>query len=126
MKALCALCALCVVLSFAVLVFVEPISPACAGALERISPARQALVPYRRTLEMARAYEYQANGEAAVCIGEGRWEIDPPLRYLKSQWQPVWSKNSCGLTMVVFDSIDSCGRKRLIFVRISATWSPVA
>ena len=87
MKFACALSTLCVVLGFTGSAMAEPYSPSCEIALEKIDTARKALVPYRRTLEMVRAHEYQANGEAVACLGEGRWGVDPPLRCQKAQWQ---------------------------------------
>ena len=41
----------------------EPYSPVCGGAIERISKARNALLPLRRNLELARAGEVGAYGE---------------------------------------------------------------
>ena len=67
--------------------FAEPYSPSCATALEKVDEARKALLPFRRTIEMARAHEYKANGEAAACIGVGRWKVDKPIRCHKSQWK---------------------------------------
>ena len=87
MKTAYALSAFCVVFSFAASAWAEPSSPACEGALDRISTARKALVPFRRTLEMVRAYENQANGESSACIGEGRWKVGKPIRCLTYQWK---------------------------------------
>ncbi len=57
----------------------EPYSLPCGGAIERISKARKALLPFRRTLELARASEYGAYGELAVCAGGGIFSADRAL-----------------------------------------------
>lgn len=88
MKTAYALSALYIMLSFAVSAWTEPYTPACGVMLERISQARKALVPFRRTIELTRAHEYQANGESSACIGEGRWKVDKPIRCLTFQWKP--------------------------------------
>jgi len=55
--------------------------------LERISKARKALLPYHRTIELARAYEYGAYGVAAAHLSEDCFSVDKPLRCHKSQWK---------------------------------------
>lgn len=67
--------------------FAKPSSPSCEIALEKIDTARKALLPFRRILEMARAHEHRANGEAAACIGDDRWKMDKPERCREIQWQ---------------------------------------
>lgn len=67
--------------------FAEPYSPSCEIALEKIDTARKVLLPFRRILEMTRAHEHRANGEAAACIGQDGWKMDKPLRCREVQWQ---------------------------------------
>jgi hypothetical protein len=55
--------------------------------LAKVDKAQKALVPFRRTIEHARAHEYGANGEAVACIGGSRFGVDKPIRCKKSQWQ---------------------------------------
>lgn len=66
--------------------FAEPYSPSCEIALERIDAARKALVPFRRTMEMARAREYGAYGEAEACVAGSRIGENKPAYCAKSQW----------------------------------------
>lgn len=66
--------------------FAEPYSPSCEIALEKIETARKALVPFRRTMEMARAHQYGAYGEAEVCVTGSRVGMDKPVICSKSQW----------------------------------------
>jgi hypothetical protein len=68
-------------------IFAAPSSPSCEIALEKIDTARKALLPFRRILEMVRAHEHGANGEAAACIGEDRWKVEKPVRCREMQWQ---------------------------------------
>ena len=74
--------------------FAEPYSPSCEIALEKIDTARKALIPFRRTMEMARARDSGANGKAMACMGESRFGVDKPIRCHKSQWQvPTQTKD---------------------------------
>ena len=66
--------------------FAEPFSPSCEIALEKIEIARKALIPFRRTMEMARAHQYGAYGEAEVCVAGSRVGGDKPVTCSKSQW----------------------------------------
>lgn len=65
----------------------EPYSSTCEIALEKIETARTALVPFRRTMELARAREERASGESAACLGVGRGGRETPLRCRRFQWQ---------------------------------------
>lgn len=87
MKAVFLLSALFLVLSFGATALAEPFTPACGGMLERISSARKALLPYRSTIEMARANESGAYGVVVACLGESRSSGDKPLPCRKSQWK---------------------------------------
>jgi hypothetical protein len=76
--------------SFAVLsvtpTFAEPFSLSCEMALEKIDTARKALVPFRHTMEMARAHQYGAYGEAEVCDTGNRVGGNTSVICSKSQW----------------------------------------
>ena len=87
MKPLALLAALGLVLVLWLPMWAEPYSPACGEALEQISKAWKVLVPFRRTIELATPYKNKANGEAAACIGEGRWKVKKPIRCRMPQWQ---------------------------------------
>ncbi len=67
--------------------FADPYSPSCAIALERIDKARNALIPFRRSMEMVTAHEYGAHAEALICIADDRIKGNPPMRCQKSQWR---------------------------------------
>ncbi len=87
MKAVCAWSALCIVLSFATSAWAEPYSPICGGAIQRISKAQKALLPFRRNLELSRAGEVGAFGELTVCTGGGLYSVNRALRCNEAQWQ---------------------------------------
>ena len=65
----------------------EPYSPSCETALEKLHKAREALVPYRRTMELARARERGAYGEIAICTGGGTFSTQKALRCEMAIWQ---------------------------------------
>jgi len=65
----------------------EPYSPSCETALEKLNKAREALVPYRRTMELARAREHGAYGEIAICTGGGTFNAQKALRCEMAIWQ---------------------------------------
>jgi hypothetical protein len=67
--------------------FAEPYSPSCETAIEKLSKARKALVPFQRTMELARARERGAYGELAVCAGGGSFSAGKALRCSEWQWQ---------------------------------------
>lgn len=65
----------------------EPYSPSCETALEKLHKAREALLPYRRTMELARAREHGAYGEIAICSGGGIYTAQKALRCEMAIWQ---------------------------------------
>lgn len=67
--------------------FGEPYSPSCETALEKVYKARKALVPYRRTMELALARERGAYGELVVCAGGGIFSADRAIRCNQATWQ---------------------------------------
>jgi hypothetical protein len=79
--------AICLVLLWALSLNAEPYSPSCETALEKLHKAREDLVPYRRTMELARARERGAYGEIAICKGGGTFSAQKALRCDKAIWQ---------------------------------------
>ena len=75
------------VLLWALSLNAEPYSPSCETALEKLHKAREALVPYRRTMELARARERGAYGEIAICTGGGTFSAQKALRCDMAVWQ---------------------------------------
>ena len=67
--------------------FAEPYSPSCEAAIEKLSKARKALVPFQRTIELARARERGAYGELAVCAGGGLYSVGKAQHCSEWQWQ---------------------------------------
>ena len=54
----------------------EPYSPSCETALEKLHKAREALVPYRRTMELARARERGAySAQKALRCEMAIWQV---------------------------------------------------
>ncbi len=86
MKLLSPLAILGLAVVFSTLTFAQPYSPSCEIALERMNTARKALVPFRRTMEMARAHQSGAYGEAEACVARRRDGVDKPVYCSKSQW----------------------------------------
>lgn len=86
MKLFSSLAILGLAVVFSTPTFARSYSPSCEIALERIETARKALVPFRRTLEMARAHQYGAYGEAEACVAGSRVGGDTPVFCSKSQW----------------------------------------
>jgi len=79
--------ALGLMLLWAVSLNAEPYLPSCETALEKLHKAREALVPYRRTMELARARERGAYGEIAICTGGGVYSAQKALRCEMAIWQ---------------------------------------
>jgi hypothetical protein len=73
----------------------EPYSPSCETAIEKLSKARDALVPFQRTMELARAREQKAYGELSVCTGGGLFSLDKAVHCEEVTWQaPVRTKEA--------------------------------
>jgi hypothetical protein len=75
------------VLLWALSLKAEPYSPSCETALEKLHKAREALVPYRRIMELARARERGAYGEIAICTSGGAYSAQKALRCEMAIWQ---------------------------------------
>jgi hypothetical protein len=67
--------------------FPEPYNPSCGTALEKVHKARKALVPYQRTMELAKARERKAYGELTICTGGGIFSVDKAVRCNEAKWQ---------------------------------------
>ncbi|MEX0830095.1 MAG: hypothetical protein WD032_07600 [Nitrospirales bacterium] len=79
--------AMALVLLWAPSLKAEPYSPSCETALDKLHKAREALVPYRRVMELARARERGAYGEIAICTGGGVYSAQKALRCEMAIWQ---------------------------------------
>ena len=75
------------ILVFTPATFAEPYSPNCEAAIEKLSKARKALIPFQRTMELARARERGAYAELAVCAGGGMFSAGKALRCSEWQWK---------------------------------------
>ncbi len=74
--------------------FSEPYSPACASAVEKVINARKDLLPYQRTMELARAHERGAYAELAVCTRGGIFNVTKAYACNDASWQaPQRTKN---------------------------------
>lgn len=67
--------------------FTQPYNPSCGTALEKVHKARKALLPYQRTMELARARERKAYGELTICTGGGIYSVDKAVRCNEATWQ---------------------------------------
>ena len=67
--------------------FTQPYNPSCGTALEKLHKARKALLPYQRTMELARARERKAYGELTICTGGGIYSVDKAVRCNEATWQ---------------------------------------
>jgi hypothetical protein len=73
----------------------EPYSPSCEIAIGNLSKARDAVVPFQRTMELARAREQKAYGELSVCTGGGLFSLDKAVHCEEVTWQaPVRTKEA--------------------------------
>lgn len=67
--------------------FPAPYNPSCGTALEKVHKARKALIPYQRTMELAKARERKAYGELSICTGGGIFSVDRAVRCNEATWQ---------------------------------------
>jgi hypothetical protein len=65
----------------------EPYSPACESAVETVIKARETLIPYQRSLELAQARERGAYAELAVCTGGGIFSVTKAFACNDASWQ---------------------------------------
>ena len=86
MKLCSSLAILSLAVVFATPTFGEPYSPSCEIVLDRVETARKALLPFRRTMEMLRAHQSGAYGEAEACVAGSRRGGDKSVYCSQSQW----------------------------------------
>lgn len=65
----------------------EPYTSSCGAALEGVHKAREALIPYQRTIELARAREREAYGELTICTGGGIFSVEKATRCSEATWK---------------------------------------
>ena len=87
MPRLCFLYGLLFILLLPAVTFSEPFSFSCGMALEKVHKARNALMPYKRTMELARAREREAYGELTICTGGGIFSVEKATRCSEATWQ---------------------------------------
>ena len=87
MPLLCFLYGLTLILLLPAVAVPEPFSFSCGMALEKVHKAREALIPYQRTLELARARELKAYGELTICTGGGIFSVEKAIRCNEATWQ---------------------------------------
>ncbi len=78
---------LTLILLTSALTFSEPFGVSCGMALEKVHKARKALIPYQRTMELARARELEAYGELTICTGGGIFSVEKAIRCNEATWQ---------------------------------------
>ncbi len=61
-------------------VLAEPYSASCGTALEKLYKAREALIPFQRSMERARIHERVALAETLVCSPGGIYSASRALR----------------------------------------------
>ena len=67
--------------------FAEPYSASCGTALEKLSKARKALIPFQRAMERARIHERVAFGETLVCVPGGIYSVQRAQRCSRATWE---------------------------------------
>jgi hypothetical protein len=67
--------------------FPEPSNSSCGTTVEKVHKARKALVPYQRTMELAKARERKAYGELTICTGGGIFSVNKAVRCNEARWQ---------------------------------------
>ena len=67
--------------------FAEPYSASCGTALEKLSKARKALIPFQRAMERARIHERVAWAETLVCAPGGIYSVRRAQRCSQSTWE---------------------------------------
>ena len=67
--------------------FAEPYSASCGTALEKVSKARKALIPFQRAMERARIHERVAMAETLACVPGGIYSVQRAKRCSWSTWE---------------------------------------
>ena len=67
--------------------FAQPYSPSCKTAIDKRNKARKDLIPYQRTMELARAREQGAYAELAVCTRGGIYSTNKAVACNEATWR---------------------------------------
>lgn len=67
--------------------FAEPYSPSCQSAIEKLSKSQKGLMPFQRTMELAKARERGAYGELAFCMAGGVFTLNQAVRCSEAKWE---------------------------------------
>lgn len=65
----------------------EPYAPSCERAVEKVRKARKDLIPYQRTIELARASERLAYADLAVCARGGIFSVGKAVACNEASWK---------------------------------------
>ncbi len=87
MNPFCLLAIISLVLMCSALTFAEPYSASCGTALEKVSKARKALIPFQRAMERAKIHERVALGETLVCVPGGIYSVQRAQRCSRATWE---------------------------------------
>ncbi len=87
MNPFCLLAIISLVLVSSTTTFAEPYSASCGTALEKVSKARKALIPFQRAMERARIHERVALGETLVCVPGGIYSVQRAQRCSRATWE---------------------------------------
>ncbi len=87
MNPFCLLAIISLVLMCSAPTFAEPYSASCGTALEKVSKARKALIPFQRAMERARIHERVALGETLVCVPGGIYSVQRAQRCSRATWE---------------------------------------
>ena len=87
MNPFCLLALISLVLVSSTTTFAEPYSASCGTALEKLSKARKVLIPFQRSMELARIHERVALGETWVCVPGGIYSVQRAQRCSQSTWE---------------------------------------
>jgi len=67
--------------------FAETYFASCSTALEKIHKARNALIPFQRSMERARIHERVALGETLNCTPGGIYNVQRAQRCSRATWE---------------------------------------
>ena len=93
--------------------FSEPYSPACESAVEKLHKARNALIPYQKTMELAIARERGAYAELAVCTRGGIFSVTKAYACNEASWKAplcIDKKRPYGLGLLVLMVAGDAGK----------------
>ncbi|GJL58198.1 MAG: hypothetical protein NPIRA03_10550 [Nitrospirales bacterium] len=86
MKLFSSLAIITLAVVFATPMFAEPYPHSCEIVLDRVEAARKALLPFRRTMELLKAHQSGAYGEAEACVTGSRHGGDTSVHCTQSRW----------------------------------------